>query len=210
MFILFICFFLYCLGLKYILCKNEPSFCFFVFFVVEKMWLKNYNTICRILAELCIDKLCKNEFPMDMCEWRDSVLYFQDYFKECLNLRFCSKCHILKWYFFFIHIIILHSIFLTVGSSECKSAIYCLVFPSMTSHFSFFFNVFTLCERVKSCAKWPLTPTWNVYLCHIESFMYSGVSNSSPFESENLSIKGDFPFQNYMSLCLQILVIFSF
>lgn len=95
--------------------KMNQVFVFLFFFVVEKMWLKNYNTICRILAELCIDKLCKNEFPMDMCEWRDSVLYFQDYFKECLNLRFCSKCHILKWYFFFIHIIILHSIFLTVG-----------------------------------------------------------------------------------------------
>lgn len=74
----------------------------------------------------------------------------------------------------------------------------------MTFHFSFFLSVFTLCERVKSCAKWPLTPTWNVYLCQIKSFGYSGVSNNSPSESENLSIKSDFPFQDYVSVFTNI------
>lgn len=53
-----------------------------------------------MLVGLCIDRLCKNEFPMGMCEWKDSLLYFKDYFRECLSLRFYSKCHILKWYFF--------------------------------------------------------------------------------------------------------------
>lgn len=36
---------------------------------------KNYNTICGILGGLYIDRLCKNEFPMHICEWRGCVIF---------------------------------------------------------------------------------------------------------------------------------------
>lgn len=67
---------------EYMFCKSEADF-FCSVLVVENMWLKNYDTIFG----LCIDRLYKNEFLMDMCEWRGSVFYF----KVCLHLKIFSK-----------------------------------------------------------------------------------------------------------------------
>lgn len=78
---------------EYILCKSEVDFVSVL--VVEKMWLKNYNTVFG----LCRDTLCKNEFPMDMCQWRGSVLCFEYYFESMFKRGFLVNSNILKWHF---------------------------------------------------------------------------------------------------------------
>ena len=158
------------------------------------MWLKCCNTTFALYSY-------RNEFVMDMCEWRDQVCYI---FKTevYLNLRIFSS-NILKWYYLWkLQYCILDSS--QCIASETTSVIYCLIFPLMSSPFPFLVSVFILCERVKSWANGPHSCLESIFTSY-KSSACSGIL-STPSDSEALSIKGDFPFWDGRIPYLPILV----